>query len=92
MAKQTGITTNGPTAWFEWTGGDGSALAYGTWDGATLALEFRRDGGAEIGMGADGNLTEGDSSRAFTLPPGDLRFNASGVGASTDLTGETTTI
>lgn len=61
--------------------------AWGTWDGATVTLEFSPDEGTTwIACGADTTFTEDGGGNLYIAPQGILiRGSVSSAGASTDV-------
>lgn len=64
-------------------GGTYTYAAWGTWDGATVTLEYSPDGGTQwTAVGSDSTLTA-DGVANFKLPAGTLvRCTVSGVGTT----------
>lgn len=64
-----------------------SAVAYGTWDGATCTLEFSVDSGTTwITAGDDTTLSDDGGGNFWMSGKVLIRFTLSGAGASTDVT------
>lgn len=77
-------TANGSSQVIEWTGGTGTFWAWGTFDGASVALEASPDGTSWISVGSAVRFTQ-DGVGAFALSPCKLRATVSGAGAATNI-------
>ena len=77
-------TANGSSQVIEWTGGTGTFWAWGTFDGASVALEASPDGTSWISVGSAVRFTQ-DGVGAFALSPCKLRATVSGAGAATNV-------
>lgn len=75
------ITEDGQSESFQWHGGPGTFICTGTFDGATVTLQFSVDKGAWIDVGEHTTLTAAGGGN-FILPSGDLRFSTSGAGST----------
>ncbi|MCE9649802.1 MAG: hypothetical protein K8R18_09290 [Parvibaculum sp.] len=79
-----GVTANGSSPLVDWTGGTGTFWAWGTFGGATVALEASPDGSSWIAVGASVSFTQ-DGVGAFSLAPCKLRATVSGATATTNV-------
>ena len=77
-------TTNGSSQVIEWTGGTGTFWAWGTFGGASVALEASPDGTRWISVGSAVKFTQ-DGVGAFALSPCKLRATVSGASEDTNV-------
>ncbi len=64
-------------AWMDWRGGQGLFTAEGTFNGATIKLQFRTANGTALDAGTDTTLTA-DGGGRFFLPLSQIRVNITG--------------
>lgn len=69
-----------------WPGGIGVFSAVGTWNGATLTLEFIGPDGATLLVAGDATTLSANGAGVFYLPECQVRAVVSNVGGSTSLT------
>jgi hypothetical protein len=83
MSAGLAITTNTNTSVTgTWTGGRGNFSVSGTFDSATVKLQYSRDGTNWLDVGSDTTLTAAGGGN-FDLPGGThLRVNSAGGGGS----------
>lgn len=77
-------TANGSSAAVEWTGGTGTFWAWGSFGGATVALEASPDGATWFAIGQAVTFTQ-QGVGGFALGPCKLRATLSGAGATTNV-------
>ena len=92
MARLTllsSVSTNSSGDAVQLTGGVMTFAAWGTWDTATVTLEYSPDGGTTwIAVGSDTTLTA-DGVANFQLPAGTyIRATVSSVGGSTSVSAQ----
>jgi hypothetical protein len=90
MAKQT-ITNSGQPAAFNINGGLHFLSVYGTFDGATITLQYRRDSDSSFITLQDEGITKSitaEINENVFLPGGDLKAVVAGAGSSTNITFE----
>jgi len=100
MAKASALavlsTTDGAKTEVKWGGGDGTIAASGTWDGASLSLEYKPiapDDSIATGWSVTGVILSGALEASnFRLGEGSIRVNQSASGAATSLTATATVI
>ncbi len=65
--------------WTRYQGGEGTLYVRGTFDGATVALEWREADGGDTGVpvGSNASFTEAGMC-SFKVPYGDLRVTVTG--------------
>lgn len=80
----SGKTANGSSSLIEWTGGTGTFWAWGTFGGATVALEASPDGITWIPVGSAVSFDE-NGVGAFSLSPCKLRATVSGATETTSV-------
>lgn len=69
----------------QWNGGAGTFSAWGTWNGATVSLEWSPDGGTTwIAVGSASTFTENGLAK-FSLGVGHIRATLSNAGGTTSL-------
>lgn len=78
------VTANGSSPVIDWTGGTGTFWAWGTFDGATVALEASPDGVTWISVGPAVTFTQ-NAIGAFALAPCKLRATVSGATGTTNI-------
>ena len=90
MAKQT-ITNSGQPDAFSIDGGLHFLSVSGTFDGATITLQYRRDADSSFvtlqDAGSTKSITANVNENVY-LPGGDLKAVAASAGGSTDITFE----
>ena len=64
-----------------WAGGRGAFHAYGTYDGATVELEWSPDQSSNLDLGPEASLTAA-GLRIFELPPGFIRAAVANAGTT----------
>jgi len=79
-----GKTTNGSSAVVDWTGGTGTFWAWGTFGGATVALEASPDGTTWIPVGTAVAFAQ-NGIGAFSLSPCKLRATVSSASGTTSV-------
>ncbi|MES1991850.1 MAG: hypothetical protein V4441_12995 [Pseudomonadota bacterium] len=79
-----GKTTNGSSSVVDWTGGTGTFWAWGTFGGATVALEASPDGTTWIPIGTGVSFGQ-NGIGAFALSPCKLRATVSGATGTTNV-------
>ena len=77
-------TTNGSSSVVDWTGGTGTFWAWGTFGGATVALEASPDGTTWIPIGTGVSFAQ-NGIGAFALSPCKLRATVSGATGTTNV-------
>lgn len=77
-------TADGATSGKTWQTGAGVVSMTGTFNGASVSVEFSVDGTNYVSVGADGTLTAA-GAYAIYLPSCSLRLNITGSGGSTDV-------
>lgn len=75
---------NGSSAPVEWTGGTGTFWAWGTFGGATVALEASPDGANWFSIGQAVSFTQ-NGVGGFALGPCKLRATVSGASGTTNV-------
>ncbi len=81
----TSQTANGSTSSLNWDGRTGQVAASGTWDSATIQLEFSPDDGTTwISLGDECKLSDTGAFN-FNLNPCNVRLTVASAGASTSL-------
>ncbi|MGB3808621.1 MAG: hypothetical protein WA943_00905 [Parvibaculum sp.] len=79
-----GTTANGSSALIDWTGGTGTFWAWGTFGGATVALEASPDGANWFSVGPAVTFTQ-NGVGGFSLGPCRLRATVSNAGGTTNV-------
>ncbi|HEY4342835.1 MAG TPA: hypothetical protein VGN05_00700 [Parvibaculum sp.] len=79
-----GVTANGSSRLIDWTGGTGTFWAWGTFGGATVALEASPDGTTWISVGPAVSFTQ-DGVGGFSLAPCKLRATVAGASGATNV-------
>ena len=81
----TAQPADGSTSSLNWDGRTGQVAASGTWDSATIQLEFSPDDGTTwISVGDEGKLSA-DGLFNFDLNPCNIRLTVASAGSSTSL-------
>lgn len=83
--------SNGTGTTYDWDGGEGVLYASGTWDGASVTLQYSpadpNSGLTLTPQDTDVVLTSGEPQQGFyKLPVGQVRVVVAGGGGSEDLT------
>ncbi len=79
----TAQTANANSTVYQWNGGKGGFIVTGTFDTASVAVEFSADG-TNYATGANGTLTAAGIVE-FSMGPCLIRATVSSVGASTSI-------
>jgi len=77
-------TANGSSAAVDWTGGTGTFWAWGSFGGATVALEASPDGTNWFSVGQSVSFTQ-NGVGGFALGPCKLRASVSGASGTTSI-------
>nr|RAW03670.1 hypothetical protein DBT41_11730 [Aerococcus urinae] len=80
-------TANGSSAVIDWAGHDGLFSVWGTWDGATVALQYSPNGTSWIDVGSPSTLTA-DGVVKFSIKGGKIRATLRNAGAQTSLSAQ----
>ncbi len=80
----SGATANGSSAVVEWTGGTGTFWAWGSFGGATVALEASPDGATWFPIGQAVSFNQ-NGVGGFALGPCKLRASLSGATGTTNV-------
>ena len=80
------ITADGTTTSYAYQGGPGAAIVTGTFDGATIELEFSLDGANYAPIGRESILFQPNGFAIGDIPACDVRWRVRNAGNDTNLT------